>query len=122
MFGIWNGAWQNEERLLYAMNNKTKNSGANFMVVSLTEDFRINPASQEGFDYSKPETTLAGLAQKLGFDYIPLLPIFQSRFQTEKTFPHITCDGHWNETGHRWAADAIFDYFKARPELLGLTK
>lgn len=28
------------------------------------------------------------------------------------------CDGHWNEVGHEWAADAIFEYLMEHKELL----
>lgn len=30
---------------------------------------------------------------------------------------HWAHDFHWNPTGHRWAAEALFEYLKQRPEI-----
>lgn len=26
-------------------------------------------------------------------------------------------DGHWNEQGHRWAAQALLEYFQTQPDI-----
>ena len=32
-----------------------------------------------------------------------------------------THDDHWNAAGHRWAAEALFDYLEQHPETCGGT-
>ncbi|HVJ53698.1 MAG TPA: hypothetical protein VM689_14620 [Aliidongia sp.] len=50
---------------------------------------------------------------------IPLLdlhPSFAAHGDTSKS--HYRFDGHWNNLGQRWAAEAIYSYLKSHPELL----
>lgn len=116
---VWNQAWVTEERLFADMKNVASQAGAKFMVVSLTDEYRLTQSNTETMDYTKPETLLGQIASRQGFDYLALLPIFKDRMAKTGQDPHLTCDGHWNETGHQWAADALANYLEAHPQLLG---
>jgi len=126
---IWNDVWKKEESILKAENEEIKNGGSKFLLVSLAENYRVYPELLAGedfigkyvFDFNKPEKYLEDISKRNKFAYLPLLPYFQQRSLSEKKEIAFPCDGHWNETGHTWAADALFDYLKLHPDLLGIS-
>jgi hypothetical protein len=115
---VWNEAWQIENNLLRTFNNTASKNGSKFLLVSLTEGYRINPEPNENLDYDKPENKLNEISTAEHFSYLPLLPVFRQLNKETGENPHLECDGHWNETGHLWAANTIFDYLKNHPELI----
>ncbi len=60
-------------------------------------------------DYSHEET-LKNIAKQDNFLFSNLLPIFRERYLAEGKDFYFSCDGHWNEVGHEWAGNALFDY------------
>jgi hypothetical protein len=118
---IWQEAWQIEEKLLKEMRDISEQTGSKFFLISLTESFRVHQdIKKKGFDFDKPERLLKGMSEKYQLSYLPLVPVFRERFKKEKKISTFSCDGHWNETGHEWAAEAIFAYLKDHPELIDL--
>lgn len=122
---IWNEAWEVEEKLLRAMKEIVEKNNSKFMVVSLTEAFRVHNDLDLNqvyapyvFEIDKPERLLQEISQRQQFSYLALVPIFRERFGKEHTLTTFSCDKHWNETGHRWAAEALFEYLKTNPQLL----
>jgi lysophospholipase L1-like esterase len=47
---------------------------------------------------------------ELGIPLLDLYPEFMKRGNLVDA--HFKFDGHWTPTGHKWAAEAIFDYLK----------
>lgn len=112
---VWRDAWNAEEKLLVLMKQAAEDHGARFMLVSLTEGFRVHPSlmRMKGFaagelhnlDFEKPERLLGEIAARQGIPYVPLIPFFKEHAGDRLTvFP---CDGHWNAYGHELAAEAI---------------
>lgn len=104
--------WGNEEKLLQALHNTVKADGAKFVFVSWTtadiatgtEDTLVN--------------NLSGISLKNNFPYVNLVtPIvaMEKRDQKNATF---SCDGHFNEDGHAYVAQALFDYLENHRSLL----
>ena len=120
---FWQKAWVLQEKLLKDFKETAAVNGADFMVVSLTDGYRVHPDLLERFratakdrdiDLEKPERLLTGIALRTPFTYLALNPFFKERAQREKGKTVWPCDGHWNERGHEWAADLLFDYLVSR--------
>lgn len=125
----WNNIWQTEKKVLRKFNEAVKEIKAKFLLISLADLFRLYPLDLKGiykdknkFDFDKPEKLLQQIAERNQFPYFALMPIFQERVIKDKRPISFFCDGHWNELGHQWAAEAIFDYLQNHPELLNQTK
>lgn len=118
--GAWETAWNMEEKLLQEMQRTARNMGAKFALVSLTEGFRVHPElfaamspqykNPMQYDFEKPERILGDIAARNNISYLPLLPAFRERLTRENSMTIWQCDGHWNETGHAWAADALYEF------------
>lgn len=116
----WLEAWQIEERLLKDIFEFCRGNNIKFLLVSLTEGFRVHMDLKESdiFDWRKPERLLGEISERTGFLYLGLTDYFRSRFLREGIRTTFDCDGHWNETGHKWAAEAIFEFLTVHKELL----
>lgn len=122
---VWSITWQKEEELLRAMKKLSNENNVKFILISLAEGHWVHNSlhlSKEYpsyvFDMKKPENLLQKISQRQQFPYLALTPIFQERFKRENKMTTFSCDGHWNETGHQWAAEAIFAFLKDHSNLL----
>ena len=124
---FWREAWVREEKLLKNFKDEVTKNNSNFMLVSLTDGYRVHGGLLEKFkaatqgnsiDLDKPEKILSKIAQENSFPYLALNPLFRERAQIEEGDTIWPCDGHWNEKGHQWAADALFDYLTSQ-KLIG---
>ncbi|RJQ31201.1 SGNH/GDSL hydrolase family protein [Candidatus Parcubacteria bacterium] len=115
----WQKGWEIEKKLLLNLNNDINEDGFQFLLVSLVEGARVEDAgltafenSFSGYEYDleKPERLLEEFSAAEKISYLPLLSIF--KYNMEKTPQRIStvCDGHWNETGHEWAAQGIYRF------------
>lgn len=117
-------AWEIERSLLNIFKKKVQENGAKFLLISLTDSWRVHPETIEGnnwakeIDVDKPEKILSEIAKELEIPYLPLVPQFREKYSKETTPETFSCDGHWNETGHRWSAEILLDYFKANKNLV----
>lgn len=119
---VWNEAWQSEERLLAVMKQEIEKIGARFMLISLTEGFRVHPslmrdkdfseAQNSDLDFEKPERLLGAIAARHTISYLPLAPFFKHTADRLTVFP---CDGHWNAYGHELAATALSAFVMSQP-------
>ncbi len=119
----WEEAFALEEKLLGLMKQVAEESGARFAVISLADYGRTqNPEVflpfRDRLDLDKPERILSAMANHLRIPYLSLLPFFSERIAKTKAPTTFPCDGHWNETGHAWAAEAIDGFLKTHAELL----
>jgi hypothetical protein len=119
----WTDAWNVEERLLRELNDVAKENGSDFLLVSLSDGYRVHPElldriesfrNRELFDFQKPEERLQEIADRNHFPYLALNPLFKERAFSDDRMTVWPCDGHWNETGHEWAADEISKYLSEK--------
>ena len=115
----WQKAWILAEKLLKSFKEEVAENTSNFMLVSLTEGYRVHNELLDEFkdtiqgtaiDLDKPEKILGRIASENSISYLALTPIFRERAKNEEGLTVWPCDGHWNERGNEWAADALFDY------------
>jgi hypothetical protein len=124
----WAEAWEVTERLLATMSEEVASHGATFAITSVTDPAAVHPdpevrkryASQAGIaDFLYAERRLGAFAEKHGIAYLPLtepmdrLAAGQALHGFE---PHLG-SGHWNEKGHRAAAQLIGAFLCAMPKV-----
>lgn len=120
----WENAWLLEKKLLQIFKETVEKDGAKFILISLTEHWRVDKNALRNYswynqlDLDKPEKMLSEIAKDLEITYFPLLPYFRMKFEKDKTMEVFECDGHWNEIGHRWAAEVLFQFFQENKYML----
>ncbi len=118
---LWDEAWRVTEGLVAMTADYAKRNGARFALVSVPYAIQALPdrAQRERLqaklgvkDLLYPDRRLAALAEKEGFDAVPLaegmLRAAQEKDAPLYGFPNTQLGfGHWNATGHRVAAELI---------------
>lgn len=111
-------AWTLTAALLERMQASTSAAGADLVIVSLPEIYQSEDALwaqvEQTDEVLRRDAPSADLSARVpdGAYYLDLLPVFQARAQTETLYYPV--DGHFNETGHQFAADEIEAYLKAQ--------
>jgi len=63
--------------------------------------------SERRFDVERPQVLMRDLGDRAGIDVIDLLPSFRKWTAEDSGSLYLEPDGHWNETGHKLAADVV---------------
>ncbi len=79
--------------------------GAESLRASLERDYP--EARRRRWDFDSFEKRLGPIVRDAGVPWIDLQARLAARMRREGVNPHFPSDTHWNETGHRWAADEI---------------
>jgi len=82
----------------------------------LTRKNWVPPYRKDEYDERGQVKVIEEIADRLDLPLIDLFPIFEKNGGIEQS--HFSYDGHWNSTGHQWAAEAVVDYILEHPELL----
>ena len=99
------------DHVISVFKQETLRHGAEFMIVA-AENCSFTPSSKGGRriierGYFKKLLKISENHQ------IPLLDLYESFSQKgDVNLARWKHDGHWNQTGHMWAAEALFTYFK----------
>ena len=118
---VWTEAWRVTEALIELVHRECVNAGAAFVLVTLTNSIQVDPDSGKTSavalrtgvdDLFYPERRLRGLGERLGFPVVTLAPQLQAIAVDRRLYFHgfdntVVGTGHWNETGHRYAADLL---------------
>jgi hypothetical protein len=117
----WDEAWTVTEELIATMQREVRARGARFLLVVLSSPALVYPdrALRERYarligvdDLLYPETRLAQLARRHGFEAVMLGPQMQRHADATGSFLHGFPGGrpgfgHWNKDGHALAAELI---------------
>lgn len=117
----WRDAWAVAEQEVVEINREVKSHGARFLLVTLSNGIQVypDPAVRAAYmqrmgvaDLFYPEQRLAALGRREGFEVLNLAPTMQQYADRTHTFLHGFSNtkmgfGHWNEAGHRLAAELI---------------
>lgn len=110
--------WELTLALLQELRARVESGGARFAVVLFPTRFQVDDALwrqqalARGIDLSRydlriPQQRLAAWAAGRGIELVDLLPAFREA-NRGNSFYH-TVDAHWNEAGHRLAAERIYE-------------
>lgn len=117
----WTDAWTVTERILSKMNDFAFHHHSRLAVVTVTDGAQVNPDAtvrknlQDALgvkDLFYIERRMEGLGKREGFEVIPLAEEMQKRAEADGVYFHGFKNfgmgiGHWNEDGHRVAAELI---------------
>ncbi|HEX9295965.1 MAG TPA: SGNH/GDSL hydrolase family protein [Polyangiaceae bacterium] len=123
----WIEAWDITERLLVAMRNHTREHGARFALVVLSNGVQVHPdvqrrrqaASELGVaDLFYPDRRLQAFAEGAAIPALVLAPALAEEAARSHVFFHgfgkAVGTGHWNEAGHRAAGERIAAWLAAQ--------
>ncbi len=115
----WRQAWEVTEELIKAMHQKSSAAGAKFWLTTLSNPAQVHPdtalrqrlAEQLGIaDLDYPDRRLAAFAAAQKIPVVTLVDGLRARAQRQNLHPHGHAGfagGHWNESGHQWAAEIL---------------
>jgi len=117
----WQSAWRTTEALIRLMHSETRDGGANFLLMTLSNAIQVNPDAAVRDAFSKrigapdlflPDRRLSALGEAADFPVLTLAPILRDWAEDRETCVHgfgdpWICQGHWNEHGHRVAGEQL---------------
>jgi hypothetical protein len=116
----WNDAWRVTEELVAQMSAEVKAKGAEFVVVTLSNGIQVYPDPNVRQIFMKhvgvsdlfyPDNRFKRLGERERIPVITLAPDMQAYAEQNKVFLHgfgnSLGNGHWNQLGHRVAAELI---------------
>jgi len=108
------GRWDVTERLLVEIDRVSRSHGAGMVLVVIpvveqiyARGVRHPGITPEDFDLDAPQQRLVRFAQGAGIEVVDLLPLL--REHAEGRWLYFKADNHWNERGHRLAAEAFVE-------------
>ncbi|MDP6406131.1 MAG: SGNH/GDSL hydrolase family protein [Alphaproteobacteria bacterium] len=116
---VWRQAWAVTEALIAEMRDKSAAAGASFWLTTLSNPAQVHPdmalrrrlVDQLGIeDLDYPDRRLAAWAVTQNIPVVTLVDGLRARAQRQNLHPHGHAGfagGHWNETGHQWAAEIL---------------
>lgn len=127
----WQKVWNLEKNLISAFQEAADQNNSKFMIVTMADAWRIHPDLIKGIDLfdflfdnqeldlDKPEKILGGFAQEKNIPFLNLTPVFRQKVEEERKITVLwPCDAHWNQTGHAWGGEALFNFLKEKRENL----
>jgi hypothetical protein len=117
----WKEAWRVTEGLILQMRDEVRQRGARFVVVTLSNAIQVYPDPVVRQNFMKrigvrivfyPNERLRALANREQIDFLDLAEPMQAYAEQNKVFLHgfgsdLGGNAHWNQSGHRLAAELI---------------
>jgi len=106
------------KRLLAAIRDTSRAGGASVALMLLPLRYQLTDSTFAAFTQKsgvpatrmamyQPQTMIRRAADSLGVPVVDLLPAFRAWSAASKAPLYVEWDGHWNDSGHRLAADQI---------------
>lgn len=123
----WREAWDVTEKLLQTMRQEVEAKGAKFLVVTLSIGIQVNPHADVREDFIRQvgatdifytDKRIQAFAQRNGIDDVTLAPDMLRYAEAHNIYLHGFSNthmgvGHWNEEGHRVAAEMVSEHICA---------
>jgi hypothetical protein len=117
---VWNEAWQVTEGLIRQMRDEVISHDAKFVVVTLSNGIQVYPDANVrrmflqrigAADLFYPDNRIKNLCEREKIAVVTLAPALRDYAEQNKIFLHgfgpNAGNGHWNQLGHRVAAELI---------------
>ena len=121
----WEQAVELTGEIILALKKSVEEHGGQFLLLGLSSAEQVHPEVGDGlrtqygleFDYEQPDRILLELAEKNGIAFLALMPALRKYHAKTGQYLHGfggSRNGHWNETGHRIAAELTYQFLKER--------
>jgi hypothetical protein len=119
----WKEAIEITKEILLAFKKSVEEHGSRFLVLGLSnaEQIHTEVGSEKKnqynveFDCEQPDRILEEFANEHGVTFLKLLPAFRDYHIKTGDYLHgfgSSHEGHWNQAGHRLAAELLFQFLK----------
>ena len=121
----WRNAWTLTEAIIADLKAQVEADGGKFALIIIPAKEQVYPKTWErtvqanpsmqalNWNLELPNQQLARIAGRQDIPILDLLPVFQQAVQQPNAAPfYFKHDGHWNENGHRLAAQAVFEFLR----------
>ena len=126
----WRQAFDVTKGLLCKFRDTVEANGSQFLLVTLSNAEQVHPELQQqirneyetDFDFDQPDRLLEEFAKRKSIFHLKLMPVFREYHLRTGNYLHGFDGGkggHWNENGHRLAAEKIVEFLK-KSDLLPL--
>ena len=117
----WKQAFAITTGLLRKFRDSVQANGSQFLLVTLSNAEQVHPELQQRLkkeygpvlDFDQPDRLIGEFARKERINHLQLMPLFRDYHLRTGKYLHGfngSHGGHWNENGHRLAAEKIFEY------------
>jgi hypothetical protein len=123
----WRNAWTLTEAIIADLKAQVEADGGKFALVVIPAKEQVYPEQWKrtmqanrsmqtlNWNLKLPNRQLAEIAEQQNILLLDLLPVFQKAARQPTTPPlYFKHDGHWSETGHRLAAQTVFDFLSQK--------
>jgi lysophospholipase L1-like esterase len=121
MSNRWKDAVAVTKAILGKFKSSVEANGSQFVLVTLSNAEQLDPDKQaelrrqygQTLDFDLPDNIIEEVAKTDGITYLKLMPMFREvHARTGKNLHGFGGreSGHWNESGHRLAAEKIFEF------------
>jgi len=121
----WKDAFAVTEAGLRKIREAVEENGSRFVLVTLTNAEQVHPevgqklrdSYSDDFDFDLPDRIIAKFADDAGIQHLELMPAFREYHSKTGEFLHgfgTGKGGHWNERGHRLAAEKILEFLNEK--------
>ncbi len=106
-------SWDLEGKLITAFSRIVARDHSRFLLASWVTSQAATSTAQTFAPH------LASIAEATHVTYVDLAPAFSAEEKAAGISGTWSCDIHWNENGHRYTEQALFQYLQAHPALIG---
>ena len=115
-------SWNITKEVLLKMKKLSDQNSITFIVVffdraeviypELWQEFleKYPEAKKYQWDKEKPRRILKNFLAENNIPYLDLTEKFINKVNKTGEKTYFPCDGHWNDIGHRWAAEEIYNF------------
>jgi hypothetical protein len=125
MSASWQEAVEITKGLILKFRSSVEERGAKFVLITLSNAEQSHPEKAEqlnrqygrSFDFEQPDRILKEFAKRESITLLQIAPAFREYHLKTGKYLHgfgSSIEGHWNESGHRLAAEEILKFLKEK--------